>query len=58
MTRYEELMEKADACLSAALRVGSKSYMGNVWLTHMRALEEMARDLSVQDSEVSVDVVV
>lgn len=55
MTRYEELLRKADACLSAALRVGSESYMGSIWLAHRRALEEMARSLSVQDAEVIVN---
>lgn len=55
MTRYEQLMKKADVCLSAALRVGSNSYMGSIWLAHKCALEEMARSLSVQDAEVCVD---
>ena len=55
MTRQEELMQKADACLSAALRVGSESYMGSNWLAHRRALEEMARAISIQDAEVVVE---
>ena len=47
MTRYEELMEKSNACLEKAKN--TSGLMRSIWQHHAFALEQMARSLTIAE---------
>lgn len=53
MTRFEELITKANKCTTAALGL-PEGFMRDVWAQKGRQLEEMAYNLSIKEASAEV----
>jgi hypothetical protein len=49
MTRYEQLVNKANKCQEAA--ANTEGLMSSIWQAHAIALEAKARALTIQEAE-------
>lgn len=54
MTRFEELINKANNCIKTALGLPN-GFMRDVWAQKGRELKEMAYNLSIEDGTAEVE---
>ena len=52
MTRYEELIYKADLCTNAAIN-STNEKMRNIWFSHAQKLNSMAKNSTLQEANTN-----